>query len=127
MFELRWGILSTGSIATTFTKDLLIDPATRDVQDIKHTVVAVASRNEQKAREFVDYLKLPQSVKTYGSYAELYNDKVCSLLRILVDYSSRNAEYQLRLYRNASCSALRECKGCFGSWVQRFAGKAGYE
>ena len=45
LFTLRWGILATGGIATTFTKDLLIDPSTRDAHDIHHIVAAAASSN----------------------------------------------------------------------------------
>ena len=40
---IRWGILATGGIAQTFSKDLLVDPRTRGVTSIKHTIVAAAS------------------------------------------------------------------------------------
>jgi hypothetical protein len=63
----------------TFAKDLLVDPATRDVQDIKHTIVAVASRSKDKASAFIkDVCKVGPGIKAYGSYAELYNDQVAS-------------------------------------------------
>jgi len=45
----RWGILATGGIANTFTKDLLVDPKTRGVNSVKHTVVAAASSSSKSA------------------------------------------------------------------------------
>jgi predicted dehydrogenase len=75
------GILSTGKIAATFAKDLLIDPASRDVHDLKHTIVAVASRSKEKASAFVkDVCKDGPGIKAYGSYDELYNDQAGVLL-----------------------------------------------
>ncbi|KAG7136771.1 hypothetical protein HYQ45_005707 [Verticillium longisporum] len=71
-FTLRWGILATGWIAETFSKDLLTNPATRDVSDVAHRIVAVSSsRDAQKARDFLTKIDGPQEAKTYGSYAEL--------------------------------------------------------
>lgn len=79
--QCKWGILSTGWIAQQFTHDLLIDPRTRGTEDIEHKIVAVASRSKEKADKFVkENFEAGQhdikDVKTYGSYSELYNDKV---------------------------------------------------
>ncbi|KAM0752840.1 NAD(P)-binding protein [Meredithblackwellia eburnea MCA 4105] len=57
-FELRWGMLSTGYIAAFFAKDSLVSPATRDVHDVSHRVVAVASRSLGSANKFIsEYFK----------------------------------------------------------------------
>jgi predicted dehydrogenase len=75
--ELKWGILSTGRIAVAFAKDLLVDPQTRGVTDVKHKIAAVASRDVQKARSFIkENLDDDSSIKAYGSYQELYDDQV---------------------------------------------------
>ncbi|KAH0582907.1 hypothetical protein H2248_010808 [Termitomyces sp. 'cryptogamus'] len=73
---LRWGIISTGNIATCFVKDLLVDPKTRDVHDVIHKVAAVGSRSVEKAREFInDIAGGDESIKVYGTYDEVYTDK----------------------------------------------------
>ncbi|KAI0072698.1 NAD(P)-binding protein [Panus rudis PR-1116 ss-1] len=75
-FVLRWGIISTGKIAEAFVKDLLVDPKTRNVEDISHKVAAVGSRSVQKAQAFIDaYAAGDKNIKAYGSYAEVYADK----------------------------------------------------
>ncbi|KAF8740738.1 hypothetical protein AX14_007378 [Amanita brunnescens Koide BX004] len=74
-FELRWGIISTGKIAASFAKDLLLDPSTRGTHDVIHRLVAVGSRSVQKAQHFVNaYANGDPSVKAYGSYEEIYAD-----------------------------------------------------
>jgi len=60
--HLRWGILATGGIAATFTKDL---------QLIGVPVTAVGSRTEASARAFADQFGIPNA---HGSYAELAAD-----------------------------------------------------
>ncbi|KAJ3757549.1 hypothetical protein EV360DRAFT_45814 [Lentinula raphanica] len=72
---LRWGIISTGGIASAFSKDLLVDPKTRNVNDIVHKIAAVGSRSVDNAQEFISHsLGGDKSIKAYGSYAEVYND-----------------------------------------------------
>ena len=75
--------VSAGWISTKFALDLLVDPATREVSDVEHTIAAVASRTADKADQWVkdtwaeakvDYKE--GTVKTYGDYAQLYADKV---------------------------------------------------
>ncbi|CAL1714739.1 unnamed protein product [Somion occarium] len=71
----RWGIISTGFIAEAFVKDLRVDPKTRDVHDVVHVVAAVGSRSVEKAQTFIDkHAAGDTSIKTYGSYAEVYAD-----------------------------------------------------
>ncbi|KAJ6485867.1 NAD(P)-binding protein [Mycena sanguinolenta] len=73
---LRWGIISTGKIAAVFTKDLLIDPKTRDVHDVVHKVIAVGSRKIETAQEFiVANAGGDKSIKAYGTYEEVYADQ----------------------------------------------------
>ncbi|OGM48167.1 dimeric dihydrodiol dehydrogenase [Aspergillus bombycis] len=53
-FHLHWGILGIRHIAEAFAKDLLIDPATRDRNDIVHLLYGVASsRSVNVAQEFL--------------------------------------------------------------------------
>ncbi|WP_426519627.1 Gfo/Idh/MocA family protein [Diaminobutyricibacter sp. McL0618] len=59
---IRWGILATGWIAQTFTKDLVLTG--RDVR-------AVGSRTLESAQTFADEFGIPNA---YGSYEELAAD-----------------------------------------------------
>ncbi len=59
---IRWGILATGWIAQTFTKDLVLTG--RDVR-------AVGSRTLESAQAFADEFGIPNA---YGSYEELAAD-----------------------------------------------------
>jgi predicted dehydrogenase len=62
MSEIRWGILGTGGIAHTFTKDLIDD---------EHIVAAVGSRTQQSADVFADEFGIPSA---HGSYDDLVAD-----------------------------------------------------
>lgn len=47
-------LCTQGNMAKQFTQDLLLDPKTREVEDIKHIVHAVASSSSvDKAKEFI--------------------------------------------------------------------------
>ena len=61
---IRWGILSTGHIASVLTRDLALLPE-------EATVVAVGSRGPSKAERFAAEHRIPRA---YGSYAELAAD-----------------------------------------------------
>ncbi|EIW65929.1 hypothetical protein TREMEDRAFT_35632 [Tremella mesenterica DSM 1558] len=84
---IRWGIISTGYISTSFAKDLLVDPATRNVHDVKHKITAVGSRSVEPADKFIEGLKNSEGVHSwgltsgvldgvrgYGTYEEVFND-----------------------------------------------------
>jgi len=84
---LRWGIISTGGIATNFAKDLLTDPANRSASDVSHVIKAIGSRSVPSAQRFLDMLSSADApadwggkngsldgCKAYGSYEELYAD-----------------------------------------------------
>ncbi|BFZ65360.1 hypothetical protein YB2330_006526 [Saitoella coloradoensis] len=73
-FELRWGFMGHGAIAWCMAKDLQLDPATRDITDVKHKIVAIASHlGISPAEEFIHRIKAPEA-KAYGSYEELARD-----------------------------------------------------
>ena len=61
---IRWGILSTGHIASVLTRDLALLPEEAEV-------VAVGSRSIGKAEQFAAEYQVPRA---YGSYAELAAD-----------------------------------------------------
>ncbi|CAO1615944.1 unnamed protein product [Sympodiomycopsis kandeliae] len=75
VYTCKWGILACGSIAKTFTKDLLADASKRDATDIHHKVVAVSSSTSvSKAEQFKKDTSCPNDTKTYGSYEDLVKD-----------------------------------------------------
>ncbi|KAK7398126.1 hypothetical protein QQX98_012490 [Neonectria punicea] len=85
--EIRWGILATGAISITFTKDLLVDPKTRGVDSIKHTVVAAASSTSSaRAESFLKDVGAP-AAKAYGSYQELVNDPNVEIIYVATPHS----------------------------------------
>lgn len=88
VYTCNWGILATGGIAETFTKDLLINPSTRNVSDVQHKVVAVASStSKSRAEEFCKTVGCPPSTKAYGSYTELANDPDVQIIYIATPHS----------------------------------------
>ena len=71
-----------------FCKDLLNDPASREVDDIAHEIVAVASSTDKKkADDFVSLIGASSSVKTYGSYAELVADPAVDCVYVATPHS----------------------------------------
>lgn len=103
---IRWGILATGLIAETFTKDLLVDPKTRDVHDVAHTVVAAASSSSKsRAEEFLRNVSAPLSAKAYGSYDDLLKDDNIDIVYIATPHSHhyQNALRALEAGKNVLC------------------------
>lgn len=99
--EIRWGILATGAIAKTFTKDLLADPTTRSVDDIKHTVVAAASSSSaSRASDFLKEVGAPSSAKGYGSYKELVADPDIDIIYVATPHSHHYQNVMLCLEAN---------------------------
>jgi predicted dehydrogenase len=71
-----------------FTKDLLTNPACRDVTDVKHEVVAAASSSSaSRAQEFLKDVGAPSSAKAYGSYAELVADPNIDVIYVATPHS----------------------------------------
>lgn len=68
--SLGWGILATGGIAETFTRDL---------QTAGLNVVAVGSRTQEKADAFAGQFAIPRA---YGSYQELVQDPEVDIIYI---------------------------------------------
>ncbi|KAH7355942.1 hypothetical protein BKA66DRAFT_257704 [Pyrenochaeta sp. MPI-SDFR-AT-0127] len=97
-FSLRWGILATGGIAKTFTKDLLVDPTTRDAGDIRHIVAAAASSTSaSRAQDFLNEVKAPSTAKAFGSYKELVNDKDVDIIYVATPHSHHYQHTRLAL------------------------------
>ncbi|TFK39935.1 NAD(P)-binding protein [Crucibulum laeve] len=110
--EFRWGIISTGMIATAFVKDLLVDPKTRDVQDVIHKVVAVGSRSVQKAQEFIDTVAGgDKAIKAYGTYEEVYADKDVDAIYIGTPHTYHyvNALDAIKAGKNVLCEKPVTC------------------
>ncbi|MBW0543206.1 hypothetical protein O181_082921 [Austropuccinia psidii MF-1] len=100
-YELRWGILGAGYISGAFVKDLLVDPASRNVTDVVHRVVGVGSRSLPKAQNFIDNIPgLPKEhVIAYGSYKDLLDDPNVDVVYIGTPHSSHYDHVQLCLCR----------------------------
>ncbi len=86
---------------------LLIDPSTRSVSDVKHTIVAAASSSSStRASEFLSKVGASASAKGYGSYEELVKDPMCrssmsplrtrTTTRTLYSLSKRVSMYAVR-------------------------------
>ncbi|KAL9614122.1 MAG: hypothetical protein Q9167_001407 [Letrouitia subvulpina] len=87
-YTIRWGILATGMIAETFTKDLLLDPKKRGVNDVKHTVAAAASStSSDRAKKFLEDCKCPSGASAYGSYQELVKDPNVDIIYVATPHS----------------------------------------
>ncbi|CAJ2511559.1 Uu.00g071840.m01.CDS01 [Anthostomella pinea] len=105
-FTVKWGIMATGGIAQTFTKDLLTNPASRDVDDVAHKLVAVASSSSKdSAASFLEKVKAPEGVKAYGSYAELVNNADVDIVYVATPHSHhfQNTMLALEAGKNVLC------------------------
>ena len=89
-----------------FVTDLLIDPSTRGVSDIKHKVVAVSSSTSaERAKKFITDLKCPSSTSAYGSYKELVADKDVDIIYVATPHSHhfQNAMLCLEAGKHVLC------------------------
>ncbi|KAK9417496.1 putative Gfo/Idh/MocA-like oxidoreductase N-terminal domain-containing protein [Seiridium unicorne] len=105
-YSIKWGIMATGGIAQTFTKDLLTNPASRDVDDVAHKLVAVASSSSKdSATSFLSKVNAPDGVKAYGSYAELVADPDVDIVYVATPHSHhfQNAMLALQAGKNVLC------------------------
>lgn len=71
----RWGILATGGIARTFTRDLALHG---------HQVAAVGSRSLSNARRFADDFDVPRA---HGSYGALVADPDVDVIYVATPHS----------------------------------------
>ncbi|KAF7547920.1 hypothetical protein G7046_g8854 [Stylonectria norvegica] len=105
-YTLKWGILATGWIAERFCKDLLTDPAAREVSDVRHEIVAVASStSSERAGSFIEKIDGPSSAKLYGSYHELVADPNVDIVYVATPHSHhfQNAMLALQAGKNVLC------------------------
>jgi predicted dehydrogenase len=82
----RWGILSTGGIATSFVNDLRLLP---DAE-----VLAVGSRTPDAAALFADRHRIPRA---YGSWAELAADPEVDVVYVATPHAAHYAATRLCL------------------------------
>ncbi|OCK84573.1 NAD(P)-binding protein [Lepidopterella palustris CBS 459.81] len=105
-YTVRWGILATGGIAQTFTKDLMIDPSTRNATDIAHEVVAAASSTSAtRAQQFLKECGILSGAKAYGSYKELATDPNIDIIYVATPHSHhyQNARLCLEAGKHVLC------------------------
>ncbi|KAK4993189.1 hypothetical protein LTR50_000676 [Elasticomyces elasticus] len=105
-YILKWGILATGGIAETFTRDLLVNPEYRGVNNVVHTVVAAASSSSaERAKQFLKKVGAAETAKAYGSYKELVVDKDVDIVYIATPHSHhyQNAMLCLEAGKNVLC------------------------
>ena len=105
-FQLKWGILATGGIAESFGRDLTVNPETRGVNDIEHVIVAAASSSSaDRARNYLQTIKAPESAKAYGSYKELVADPNVDIIYVATPHSHhyQNAMQCLEGGKNVLC------------------------
>ncbi|MFD8551803.1 Gfo/Idh/MocA family protein [Streptomyces fradiae] len=79
--RVRWGVLATGGIAASFTRDLLDMPDDAEV-------VAVASRTAASARAFAERFGIPRA---YGSWAELAADDGVDVVYVATPHAAHRA------------------------------------
>lgn len=84
---IRWGILSTGHIASVLTRDLALVPE-------EAVVVAVGSRSLDKAEQFAAEYDIPRA---YGSYAELAADPDVDVIYVASTHNDHLASARLCL------------------------------
>ncbi|KAF3394518.1 D-xylose 1-dehydrogenase [Penicillium rolfsii] len=95
---IRWGIMATGGIATTFVRDLLKDPKARDASDIAHQVVAVASSSSKdRATQFISSLNIPESCTAYSTYEDLVADPNVDVIYVATPHSHHFQNVMLAL------------------------------
>lgn len=90
-------MLSNAS-SIAFCKDLLTDPALREVSDVHHDIVAVASSSSaDRAAQFIKKIDGPSSAKTYGSYTELVADPDVEIIYVATPHSHHFQNVMLAL------------------------------
>ena len=87
--KIKWGILGTGRIATTLATCL------REVTDSE--LLAVGSRDLQKAQKFATDFNIPRS---YGSYEDLVNDSDVDVIYIATPHNLHLENTLLALNHN---------------------------
>ena len=71
-----------------FVTDIQIDPNTRAVTDVAHTVTAAASASGvERAQKFLQEMKCPSSAKAYGDYHQLAADPNVDAIYVATPHS----------------------------------------
>lgn len=126
-FTLKWGILATGWIAEKFSIDLLLDPATRDVSDVRHQIVAAASSTSStRAQEFLAKVGADTSgARAYGSYEELVNDANVDIVYVATPHSHhyRNVLLALNAGKHVCCEKAFTINARQAEHLYRVAGE----
>ena len=89
-----------------FCKDLLTNPAARDVHDVSHKITAVASlQGPSRASAFLKSIDGPSDAATYGTYAELVADPNVDIIYVATPHSHhfQNAMLALEAGKNVLC------------------------
>lgn len=84
----------------------MVDPSTRKVSDIKHTVTAAASSSSAgRAKKFLEDCKCPPSAAAYGSYDELVKDENIDIVYVATPHSHhyQNTMLCLEAGKNVLC------------------------
>lgn len=83
MFELNWGIVGLGSIASKWANDLLLENEERP-KDIKNNLVAVSSSSKDKGSKFVSKLSTSKKLSTtvYDDFDEFLKDDQVDIVYI---------------------------------------------
>jgi predicted dehydrogenase len=84
--RVRWGILATGGIASTFVEDLKLQP---DAE-----VLAVGSRSKEAAEAFAGRYDIPRA---YGSWADLAADGDVDVVYVATPHSAHYAATRICL------------------------------
>ena len=89
-----------------FSKDLVTNPATRNVHDVRHEIVAAASStSKDRAAEFLTKVKAGSNAKPYGSYHELVADPDVQIVYVATPHSHhfQNAMLALEAGKHVLC------------------------
>lgn len=84
----------------------MVDPATRNVHEVKHTIVAAASSSGiSRAQEFLKTINAPSSAKAYGSYEEFVKDADVDIVYVATPHSHhyQNVMLCLEADKNVLC------------------------
>ena len=66
----------------------MLDPSTRQVTDVAHTVTAAASSSSaSRAKQFLETCNCPSNASAYGSYDELVKDKNVDIVYVATPHS----------------------------------------
>ncbi|GKZ26570.1 hypothetical protein AbraIFM66951_002627 [Aspergillus brasiliensis] len=69
--SIRWGILTTGKIASWYVADLVLS---RPDAKVRHIVQAIGTSDVNRGRSFAQQYCPEENPKIYGSYEEVYRD-----------------------------------------------------